>query len=242
MKTEIEAQFERFRKKEVVARRISILLAIIPFIIGSAWMYFSYKEVQRSEKEYAAIKLKSLSEETRYNDLHAKKQQLELELMNTYGLPIENILKSSGKDIILNKSIAANDVIKKLSDKYTPDRNIIIRYYYKTVDDEKIVLSLKALGYSFEQKQANERMTSQKTNSIWFGSNVSIKDCKIVALALMRAGIEIKAIRGFKNNAINPSFKANIIEIGGDRMLEYNRTPPLTVAQVDNATQFLRDN
>ena len=240
MKTEIETQFERFRKKEVTARRISILLAIIPFIIGSVWMYFSYQEVQKEGKKYDALKLKSQTEEARYNDLHAKKQKLELELMNTYGLPIESILKSSGKDIILNKSIAANDVIKKLSDKYTPDRNILIRYYYKTVDDEKIVLSLKSLGYSFEQKQPNERMTSQKTNSIWFGSNVSIKDCKIVALALMRAGIEIKAIRGFKNNTINPSFKANIIEIGGDRNLE-NKTP-LTVSQVENATQFLRDN
>lgn len=217
------------------------MLAFIPFIIGSVWMYFSYQEVKILEKKYAITKAKSQVEEVRFNDIHTKKQQLELELMNTYGLPIDSIMKLSGKEMIVQKSIAANDVIKKLSNNYSPNPNIAIRYYYKTVDDEKIMLSLKSLGYSFEKKQPNDHMASQKTNSIWYGSNVSITDCKIVALSLMRAGIEIKAIRGFRNNEINPAFKSNIIEIGGDRTLEFGRTPALTVAQVENATQFLRD-
>jgi hypothetical protein len=238
MKTEIQEKFDNFHKKEIAIRRISILLAFIPFVVGSAWMFYSYNKVQILNKKYSAIQDKYNTEERNFNDLHIKKQQLEVELMKTYGLSIDRIINLPAKEIIIKNSVAANDVIKKLTNNYTPNDQVIIRYYYKTIDDEKIILSLKSLGYSFEKKNPTENMTSQKTNCIWCGRYVSVKDCKIIALSLIRAGIEIKAIRTFKNSLTDPTYKSKFIEIGGDASLDDKKTPPLTVAQIEKTTNF----
>jgi len=237
MKTEIQEKLDNFHKREKTIRRITILLAFIPFLVGSAWLYFSYNKVQDLNGKYLSIQDKFKSEEKQFNDLHIKKQQLEVELLKTYGLSLDSIVNLPAKEIILKNSLKANDAIKELSNDYTPNPQIVIRYYYKTIDDEKIILSLKSLGYSFEKRMPDESLKGQKTNSIWFGSNVSLKDCKIIALSLIRAGIEIKAIRPFKGSQTNPTYKANFVEIGGDGSLN-NNAQPLTVAQIDNTKTF----
>jgi len=247
MKTEIQEKFDNFQRKEKAIRGISILLAIIPFILGTAWFYYSYERVQKLNKQYTKknnqyidINKKVKAEEVKYNDLQDKKQKLELELIKSYGFSSDSTINVTEKEVAIMKSVKANDAIKTLATNYTPNPKILIRYYYKTIDDEKIVLSLKSLGYYFDQKNSSEPTKNQKTNSIWIGDKVTVKDCKIVALTLMRAGIQIKAIRTFRNSKTNPSYKENIIEIGGDMNLENQSILPLTLEQVENATSFLR--
>ena len=59
---------------------------------------------------------------------------------------------------------------------------------------------------------------------------------------MMRAGVEIKAIISYYDGAKNPSYKANIVEIGFNWFIENPNTPPLSVSQVVNATSFPRDD
>ena len=238
MGTEIQEKFDRFHKREKVIRRVSVLTAIVPFIIGLVWIYYAYEKVGKMNTEYQEILEKSKKEEVRYHTLLERNQKLELKL--NYGLSIENDSMIANKSDVMLTSDSANIAINILKLTSAPDTNIVITYYLKSSESEKITLAIKSLGYYFTTKSPSERMTNQVTNCIWFGKNVSVNDSKVVALAMVRAGIKIKAIRPFRNSTNNPAYKKNIIEIGGDRNLESSNVSPLPVAYIKNATAFTR--
>jgi len=240
MKTEVQEKFESFQKKEKVIRRISILLAIIPFFIGLGLIWYTATRVKDLNDKYIKILDKKNKAEALFNFYNSKNQQLELKL--NYGLSIDSTTKISVRMDIMKKSDSANLAIERLMVGHTPDTNITITYYSKTIEAEKTTLALKSLGYDFKTKNPSPSLVNQKTNSVWFGRNVNIKDCKIVALALIRAGIDIKAIRSYRTSSINPAYKANIIEIGGDKNLENQSASAMTVSYIENAKIFPRDH
>lgn len=217
---------------------LSILVILFAFFVyGSIRLNKLYKDVDliESKKQAESLKYKTLLFEN--NALEAKKQQLEKELMTTYGLSVENVKSISGNQV-LEKSISANDAIKALLQQFTPGQNVTVRYYSKTIDEKRVVVELQALGYRYEEKSAAEYMSKRATNAMWFGSGVGINDVKITALALIRAGVPIKGIRPFKNNASNPEYKKNIIEVGAS--VDLDNKPLLTVQDIMNAKAFTR--
>ena len=217
---------------------LSILVILFAFFVyGSVRLNTLYKDVEliESKKQAETLKYNTLLFEN--NALETKKQQLEKELMTTYGLTVDNIKSISGNQV-LEKSISANDAIKTLLQQFTPGQNVTVRYYSKTIDEKRVVIELQALGYNFEEKSAAEYMSKRGTNAMWFGSGVGINDVKIAALALIRAGVPIKGIRPFKNNAANPAYKKNIIEVGAS--VDLDQKPPLTVQDVLSAKAFTR--
>ena len=217
---------------------LSILVVLFAFFVyGSIRLNTLYKDVEQieSKKQAETLKFKTLQFENKA--LETKKQQLEKELMTTYGLSVDNIKSISGNQY-LEKSISANDALKAILQQFTPGQHVTVRYYSKTIDEKRVAIELQALGYNFEEKPAAEYMSKRGTNAMWFGSGVGINDVKIAALALIRAGVPIKGIRPFKNNVTNPGYKKNIIEVGAS--VDLDQKPPLTVRDVISAKAFTR--
>lgn len=231
------AKIDRISKISKFVSLIIIPVLFFLFTYGAIRLNNLYKEIDSLEKKKQTEQLKIETLKFEKQTLEKKKIQLETELMTTYGLSIDSITSLSSSQI-LEISISANDAIKDIIKKYTPNQNVIVRYYKKTIDEKRIVIELEALGYGFQEKSPSGYMSMKETNAIWFGANVPIEDTKIVALSLLRAGIPIKGIRPFRNSASNPEYKKNIIEIGASVDLE-NRDV-LTVESVKNAKEFNR--
>lgn len=218
--------------------QIGILGTIVGYLFLLYWGNALNEEI--SDKK---IKLNNLNLEISEREKSIKEIQKEYEIVNLklkYGLSISNTNSPESQKLIKN-SDSADVLINEFLSKYQSDTSVIISYYSKTEESEKITLSLKSLSYNLISKNPNNLMKNQKTNSIWFGRGVKIIDVKIIALTLIRAGIAIKSIRPFRNSAINPSYKKNIIEIGGDRLIEESGAHPLTIKEVKDAIEFQRN-
>ncbi len=226
-------------------RNSAFLYAIIPIgIVVVCLLYFGHElntklnELSKVKEQLSVVNQQVEQKENEFKSLITKKQELEGELMSTFGLPIDSIMQLSNKDIIINNSIKAHKQIQKLSKSHIPNSNITVRYYVKSIDDEKLLFSLHELGYRYEKRPASSLMENYVSDCIWYGKNVNIEDVKIVALALIRAGIQIRSIRPFENP--NPNYKANIIDIGASIDVP-DDAPALSINQVLTAKQFNRN-
>jgi hypothetical protein len=112
--------------------------------------------------------------------------------------------------------------------------------YYARGDKESVEYALTRLGpeWTFDQGiPAQNLARASSTNAIWFGSNVSLKDVKLVAEKLLEEGVPIKVIRPF----IKPSSilsKSWFIDIGADHDCP-NDKRVLTLREIRNAKDFL---
>ena len=71
--------------------------------------------------------------------------------------------------------------------------NTRIQYFKKATDSPKLVNALKDLG--FEDVSERTASNPRETNGIWYGARVPENDVKLVAFALMRAGIDLQSIQ-----------------------------------------------
>lgn len=111
-------------------------------------------------------------------------------------------------------------------------QQVTVRYFPKDVDRRIVEAALRELGFNLTRGQAN--LPDLPTNAIWFGDDVSIEDVKLVAYTLIRAGVEIKAIRPFRN----PDGKSRQIQVGSDE--DYLSREPLSVEEIEQAQRFTR--
>jgi hypothetical protein len=130
---------------------------------------------------------------------------------------------------------AARSSIKPLVASSGASSSITIKYYPKDVDSYVVKNALKEGGF----KQVilgtgNAANANAATNAIWVGDSVSLDQAKFVALTLVRAGVGIVLIRGFRDNT---KTKADLIEIGTDQSL---KGAPLTVEQITGLTQIAK--
>lgn len=221
--------------------RMFTLIGILGTIIG--YIFLLYRGYTLNEEISSKLEtLKKLNKEISmleksHDEIKYKYQQVDLKYK--YGLSIENKIDLPSNVKIIQKSDSADILINKIQTKYPIDSNVAVSYYSKTKEAEKITLSLKSLSYNLITKNPSETMKNHKTNSVWFGKKVNISDVKIIALALIRAGISIRSIRPYRNSDSN--YKANIVEIGGDARVEKSSIQPYTIQQIDTTTKFERD-
>lgn len=108
--------------------------------------------------------------------------------------------------------------------------DITVRYFKKDADVNRVNLVLLALKdrYKTEVTPSVEALADVPTNCIWYGSGVSIEEAKSIALRLVVAGIQVKAIKPMRSS----TEKTRDIEIGGETSWLYSK--PLTVEQIRN--------
>src|SRR5262249_11627339 len=109
--------------------------------------------------------------------------------------------------------------------------NTNLEYFLKDVDQEKVLNAIKDLGFN---AKSTAPVGNTPTNAIWFGSQVDIEDVKLVAYALIHAGVNIKDIRPFAKS----EGREDVIQIGG-RPAAVEK-PPLTIEQIKAVNQFTR--
>ena len=109
----------------------------------------------------------------------------------------------------------------------------LIEYFPKDLDKGTVEKALKKLDFPVVIMPAI--ISDLPSNSIWFSTTVKIDDVKLVAETLIKAGVEIKAIRPLAEAV---QFSESLIRVGADPQME--ERSPLTLAQVRQASEFTR--
>lgn len=141
----------------------------------------------------------------------------------------ERIAISQKANILVNAAVEASDASSK-----TERQKITVQYFPKNVDPIVIKNTLSSLGFTFIEGFPQQRGA---TNAIWFGNDVPISDVKLVALTLVRAGVDLKAIRPFRKN--HPVTNRNfLIQVGTDEDL--SGIPSMTIGEISATKAFIR--
>jgi hypothetical protein len=123
-------------------------------------------------------------------------------------------------------SLARGEVVAAIAQTNTLRRgNVTVQYFQKDVDQGKVDAALKSLSFTLDKTPATESMQDTETNCVWYGSQVSPEDAKLVAFALIRAGVSIKSIRSFRITD-----RPQLIQIGSNKA--FSNDKPLTVEQI----------
>ena len=132
----------------------------------------------------------------------------------------------------LQQSIEADQARTQLSKSTdsTQRNQITVQYFPKNVDGNIVKSSLKELG--FEITLGKPGIPDVPTNALFYGDKVPLDDVKLVALTLIRAGVEIKHIRLFHDS----TGRESLIQVGSGTA--YISKPPYSVEAIQQATKF----
>ena len=86
---------------------------------------------------------------------------------------------------------------------------ITIKYFPKNVDGEKVINALKELN--FKVTEGKPKLPDSPTNALYYGRKVDNESIQLVALTLMRAGVEIKGIFPFRNDNTEKDYMIQVL-------------------------------
>lgn len=143
----------------------------------------------------------------------------------------ERVAVSQKANTLVNTAIQSTDATSKAE-----RQGITVQYFPKGVDPIVIRNTLSSLGFTFMEGVPQQRGA---TNAIWFGNDVPISDVKLVALTLVRAGVDLKTIRPFRKR--HPVADRNLlIQVGTDE--EFAGKPVMTIGDITSASTFTRSD
>ena len=88
-----------------------------------------------------------------------------------------------------------------------------IEAFVKGLDEDKVDNALRELGYGIDRPAA--RVSDTETNALWYGSAVPDEDIRVVALALMRAGVKLREIGPIQDTVAKRELP--LIQLGASR-------------------------
>jgi hypothetical protein len=141
---------------------------------------------------------------------------------------------------LVQQSVTADGLVLTLApevEKQNQRQQTTVTYFAKDVDPSNVngpalIKALGRYGFAVQEHKNGERNPTLPTNAVWAGDNVSPEQWKLVALTLVRAGLQIRSIRRFARQPGGPPRKANVIEIGADRQIQND--PPKTVQEIQD--------
>jgi len=128
---------------------------------------------------------------------------------------------------LVRQSVDADQALQTVT-KATPigaRAPVAIEYYYKRRDPERVEYVLRGLGYQVSVEEA--RAEEVATNAISYGSAVPLADVRIIALALARAGAQLRRICPFRESG----GRAHVVQVIGSSMSD--QLPPLSVKDLE---------
>jgi len=230
-----DAKEKSLRKRVVLFAFIPVAIAIILLLVIQKELKESALQIKLNQEEIDTQKLELDSLARGVVDLYERYDSLQISVLNAWGYSLGDLSKEALRSSRIQRSLSANREVLKILEKKRDYSSVQLRYYPKGIDQDKVVLALMELGFQPILLPPVRRLEKSPSNSIWFGANTDPEDIKLVAYSLLRAGIEIKSIRPFKNFH-GP--KIDAIEIGGD--LQLVDSPPLTFEQIYVAAEFSR--
>ena len=162
----------------------------------------------------------------------AQQRLAQLTLLSDYGWAGGN------ENWLYDNAVQANEAIQALvrstgAEGAARRRGTTLEIWTKDVDQQRVRAALERLGFTLRVRAA---LLPDSTNAVWFGTPVVLDDVKLVALALMRAGIQVRSILPLQTYL--PSHTMALVQAGANR--EASACPPYKVADVLAATAFVR--
>jgi hypothetical protein len=232
----IASLFIDFKDKQNKGGKLLMLtLFAVSAMAAIAFSYQKEKESTAKELRYQAD-ISSLKEENKklHKDISDTPQKT-VDLLR-YGYTKSSAQRASSEQVSQSKE--ANTKLDTIKDSDTNRKNnrstITVEYFPKDIDSVVVKSTLETLGFNSKIGKAKNPLS---TNAIWFGSNVNIEDVKLVAYTLIRAGIQIKTIRPFRDDSSNAH--TSLIQVGTDR--NYENKSPLSVNKILKTSEFRRD-
>ena len=135
---------------------------------------------------------------------------------------------------VLQTSNAANTALKAIAVRRSPParEQVNVVYFPKDVDGNVVTQALTQLGFGLTTAPAKQPKVP--TNAVWAGDRVQLDDAKLVALVLIRAGVQIKFIGRIQN-----AKRDSVIEVGGAE--RHERLPALTVSEVEGLADYMQN-
>jgi hypothetical protein len=158
-------------------------------------------------------------------------------LLAQFGWNDEKLTTAAANQYAVSQSLYANQALQQAVPRAGRDKRkaVIVEYFPKNVDENKVEAALTELGFTLRKPAAIVQRIP--TNAIWFGSPVDIEDVKLVALTLIRAGVQIRSIKPIQDYLVNKK-DLPLIQVGADSSVVDD--PPLTVEAIRAASRFTR--
>ena len=126
----------------------------------------------------------------------------------------------------------ADSALQRVKAEWEPELPILIKGIPSTVDYEIVDLSLRQVGFTVIPFREDET-PEEEVNIIYYGRDVTLVEIKLAALVLMRAGVELKAIKPFPK-----ATKGNIRALKIEWNKYYLSRKALEVESVETAQSF----
>lgn len=216
---EYNTTLKKIKGKEKKAITIALISSIIPFVFGIIWIGFTYNKVNKLNNQSDILSQQIQEKQFKLDSITKLRDEIQLEYLKAKGFNNEK----NGTQF--KEAVSADSKLKLLQSQGEIDNKIRIQYYRKTLDQDKVWLSIKELGYiHLEDIQSRVGMDDIETNCIAYGKDVSVYDLKLILLTLLRAGIDIQQIMPFKNQT-NKEKLIQIIGIKYKDGTDFNKSP-----------------
>lgn len=126
----------------------------------------------------------------------------------------------------------ANSARERVLAEFTPGQPMLIKGIPQNVNTKIVDLALRQVGYTVLPYREDETPETE-VNIVYFGRDMKINEVKLAALTLMRAGVELKAVKPFPKVT---SGNLRAIKIEWNRYYEARKA--MTVQDVETATNF----
>lgn len=224
--------------------RLGIMIFSLVLIVSCiGLLYYTYHKVQQYSKIASELESKTAYLTDSVNNLN--KILVNLGGYSEFSTSWDSIDISIVEKNGYKKALAAHNKLIQIAKKENLNPFLSIRYYVKKQDlypkfdtikldyrKNRVLRTLRKIGYSAINTQTENYRNSIATNVIFYSPSISKEDIKVIALALMRAGIQVKKIALYPKSI--QKRKPNSVEISADKKLENH--PSMTIEDV--LTQF----
>jgi hypothetical protein len=214
----------------------SLVMLALLFVVLGAWGIKAARDKAIVEAER---KTRQAAEKERDRAIEAERIALERTnaLLAQFGWNNDKLTTVASDQYSVKQSLYANQALQQAMPREGREkrRAITVEYFPKNVDENKVEAALAELGFSVRKPPAV--VHAIPTNSIWFGSPVDIEDVKLVALTLIRASVQIRAIRPIQDYLVTKK-DLPLIQVGADSSVVND--PVLTAEEINAASRFSR--
>lgn len=161
----------------------------------------------------------------------------------TYDQLVKNGKTDREVDDMISKSktqqqLASEILSRGVGTVSSENSGVTVVYFSKDRDPSltELLSGLGNLNFTVTSKASSEKNKLYQTNALWFGSEVPLPSVKTVALALLKAGINLQGIQPLIGTAWSSPSTSKQIQIVND--VDYVDKPTLTAEFIHSAKDF----
>ncbi|MGM9516786.1 nSTAND1 domain-containing NTPase [Roseateles sp. DB2] len=215
------------------------LVCSVALLVAAVWQRDQAKaqmNAAREANEIATQKQESAAaawEEARTAQDEAKERLRQVTLVTQYFAGAIDATR-------LDQAVAADQEIQKILKRSTPAdvqrrARTPLEIWAKDVDRDNVRATLMLLGFPIEPRKA--KLPADATNAVWAGTAVPADDTRLVALGLIRAGIQVLSVGPIQPGIVGRD--RQVLQAGASR--EPLGCRAFSVAELSSMTEFTRE-